>query len=76
MDDGHFVDKLECDCDRNVARSDCPVVGIHTAFAGANLGHGCALNGAELQSIACNGSVFSAVSLFPQVEWSGPPHWQ
>ena len=76
MDDGHFVDKPECDYDGNMDAIDCPVVGIHTVFAGANLGHGCALNGVEPQPTMLNGSVFPAVSLFPQVKGLCPPHWQ
>ena len=60
----------------SAARSDRAMIGLHTVSRGANLGHGYALNGVELQSIAYKGSFFSAVSLFPQVEWSGPPHWQ
>jgi hypothetical protein len=55
------------------ARSDRATIGLHTVSPGANLGHAYALNGVELQSIACNGSVFSAVSLLSQAEWSGPP---
>jgi hypothetical protein len=51
----------------SAARSDRAMIAFHTVSPGANLGHGCALNGVELQSIACNGSVFSAVSLFPQI---------
>lgn len=51
------------------------MIGLHTVFRGANLGHGCVLNSVELQPTALNGCIFPGVSLFPQVKWSGPP-WQ
>lgn len=52
------------------------MVGLHAVFPGANLGRRCALNDVEQHPTTLNCIVFPAVSLFPQVEWSRPPHWQ